>query len=69
QGGRSNTIKELLGHSSITTTQRYLHSQAEQKKAAVYSLAGQTYISELQWQTRDKIATVAVKLGGVTPSH
>jgi len=42
-GADLNTVKELLGHFSITTTQRYLHSQAEQKRATVNSLAGQKY--------------------------
>ncbi len=64
-----NTVKELLGHSSIITTQRYLHSQIEQKRAAVYSLAGQTYAYGLQWQTSDKVATVAVKPDGVNPFY
>jgi len=31
-------IKELMGHASIVTTQRYLHSQAKEKKAAVETL-------------------------------
>jgi hypothetical protein len=35
------TVRELMGHSSITTTQRYLHSQAREKMAAVNTLAGQ----------------------------
>jgi len=64
-----NTVKELLGHSSITTTQRYLYSQAEQKREAVNSLAGQNYTHGLQWQTSDKIATVAVKPDSVIPSY
>ena len=29
------TVKDLLGHSSVTTTERYTHSQKEQKKRAV----------------------------------
>lgn len=64
-----NTVKELLGHSSITTTQRYLHSQAEQKREAVNSLTGQNYTRGLQWQTSDKIANEAVKPDGVIPSY
>jgi integrase len=45
-----NTVKELMGHYSITTTQRYLHSQAKEKMQAVESLAGQKKESILQWQ-------------------
>jgi len=29
------TLKELLGHHSITITQRYIHSNDERKRAAV----------------------------------
>jgi len=35
--GRS--IKELLGHSSVTITERYTHSFKEQKRSAVDALA------------------------------
>ena len=33
------TIKELLGHSSVTITERYTHSFKEQKRNAVRALA------------------------------
>ncbi len=33
-----NLVKELMGHASIVTTQRYLHSQADEKKQAIESL-------------------------------
>jgi len=33
------TIKELLGHSSVTITERYTHSFKEQKRNAVDALA------------------------------
>jgi hypothetical protein len=45
-----NTVKELMGHYSITTTQRYLHSQAKEKMQAVESLARQKKENVLQWQ-------------------
>jgi len=32
-------VKELMGHSSVVTTQRYTHSQAKEKMAAVETLA------------------------------
>jgi len=32
------TVKTLLGHSSVRTTERYLHTQGEQKKKAVETL-------------------------------
>jgi excisionase family DNA binding protein len=34
------TVKELLGHSSVKITERYTHSQSEQKKSAVALLVG-----------------------------
>jgi len=67
-GADLNTVRELLGHSSITTTQRYLHSQAEQKRAAVNSLAGHKYDFGLQCQNSDKKATNDVDDDAVTPS-
>lgn len=33
-------VKELMGHASLVTTQRYLHSQAKEKMAAVETLVG-----------------------------
>ena len=33
------TLKELLGHHSITLTQRYIHSNDERKRAAVELLS------------------------------
>ena len=63
-----NTVKELLGHSSITTTQRYLHSQAEQKRAAVNSLAGQKYGFGIQCQINDEKVTEDDEVDAVTPS-
>jgi integrase len=39
KGADIETVKELLGHFSITTTQRYTHSNVERKRKAVESLA------------------------------
>ena len=64
-----NTVKELLGHSSITTTQRYLHSQAEQKRAAVNSLVGHNYDFSVQWQNSGKRPTSDAEADAVTPSY
>ncbi len=36
------TVKELLGHSSVKITERYTHSQSEQKRSAVALLATKT---------------------------
>ncbi len=44
-------IKELMGHASIVTTQRYLHSQASEKLQAVETLTKKQ--SEM-WQTNGK---------------
>lgn len=38
RGAGIKTIQELMGHKSIATTQRYLHSTREQKHAAVAAL-------------------------------
>lgn len=67
-GADLNTVKELLGHSSITTTQRYLHSQAEQKRIAVNSLSRQNYDFGIQCQNNDKKVTDDAKTDVVTPS-
>jgi len=37
-GANINLVKELMGHASIVTTQRYLHSQVNEKKQAVEAL-------------------------------
>lgn len=34
------TVKELLGHSSVTVTMRYTHTNLESKRAAVHALTG-----------------------------
>jgi len=47
-------IKELMGHASIITTQRYLHSQADVKFQAVEALTTKPQKPELKWQTNDK---------------
>jgi hypothetical protein len=64
-------VKELLAHSSITTTQRYLHSQAEQKRAAVNSLAlaGQKYGFGLEWQKKDKSLLANEEVDAATLSY
>ena len=47
-------IKELMGHSSIITTQRYLHSQADVKRSAVEALAVKPKMPGQEWQMDDK---------------
>ena len=37
------TVKELLGHSTVTVTMRYTHSHLDSKVAAVGKLAGDCY--------------------------
>ena len=37
------TVKELLGHSTVTVTMRYTHSNLDSKVAAVGKLAGYCY--------------------------
>jgi excisionase family DNA binding protein len=62
------TTRELLGHSSITTTQRYLHSQVKEKIAAVNCLAGQRYDFGLQCQTGVKSDAIESASPGENPS-
>jgi excisionase family DNA binding protein len=62
------TTRELLGHSSITTTQRYLHSQAKEKIAAVNCLAGQNHDSRIQCQTGVKSEVPEAGPSGENPS-
>ena len=64
-----NTVKELMGHASITTTQRYLHSQAKEKRQAVEGLAGQVKKFDLECQKNDKSAIADVEAEIVTPSY
>jgi excisionase family DNA binding protein len=64
-----NTVKELMGHASITTTQRYLHSQAKEKRQAVEGLAGQAKKFDLECQKNDKSATADVETEIATPSY
>lgn len=56
------TVKELLGHHSVKVTERYTHSNAEQKKLAVECLRpSQTRESVLNLSTRPE-ATSATDL-------
>lgn len=45
-GANINLVKELMGHASIVTTQRYLHSQADEKKQAVEALTAKPQDSD-----------------------
>ena len=47
-------VKELMGHASIVTTQRYLHSQADVKFQAVESLTLKPQKPDMLWQMSDK---------------
>lgn len=53
-------IKELMGHASIVTTQRYLHSQADVKFQAVEALTAKPKKPDLEWQMNDKYPTDSV---------
>lgn len=68
-GNDLNTVKELMGHSKLTTTQRYLHSNAELKRDAVNSLAEHSSPVSLQWQKNDKQATIDFDEEMATPSN
>jgi len=50
-----NTVKDLMGHSSITTTQRYLHSLPRIKREAVEALAGQRQKFYLQYKQKKNV--------------
>lgn len=67
KGNDLNTVKELMGHSKLTTTQRYLHSSAELKRVAVDSLAGQSEPVSVQCQSYDKQAISRAEAEAVTP--
>jgi excisionase family DNA binding protein len=53
-------VKELLGHASIVTTQRYLHSQADVKFRAVESLTLKSQKPDMKWQMSDKFQDTGV---------
>jgi integrase len=57
RGADIMTVKELLGHSTITVTMRYTHSHLDSKVSAVGKLAGDCY----------NPATVGAKLQQLTP--
>jgi len=52
-GANLNLVRELMGHASIVTTQRYLHSQADEKKQAIESLITK---HPKMWQMNDKFS-------------
>jgi len=60
-------VKELMGHASVKTTERYLHSQAKEKRLAVETLTGQTQKFGLEWQKSDKSEAANVQGEVVTP--
>jgi len=47
-------VKELMGHASIVTTQRYLHSRASEKAQAVETLTKKQQDNPLLWQMGGK---------------
>lgn len=61
-GANLNLIRELMGHASILTTQRYLHSQADEKRQAIESLNAN---NPKMWQMSVK----NLKSDGVTHSY
>lgn len=58
-----------MGHASITTTQRYLHSRAKEKRQAVETLTGHIQRIDLECQKNDKSAIADVEADVVTPSY
>lgn len=66
-GNDLNTVRVLMGHSKIATTQRYIHSNAELKRDAVNSLPGHSYPVSFQWQKNDKQATADIDAEMITP--
>ena len=55
------TIRDLLGHSSITTTQRYMHSRDERKREAVRLLERKRAAVELlSRESEDRVCDVSV---------
>ena len=55
------TVKDLLGHHSVVTTERYTHSNAEQKRKAVQALAqratqGQDFVRTVSTRPEDTLA-------------
>lgn len=68
-GNDLNTVKELMGHSKLPTTQRYLHSSAELKRDAVNSLSEQRHSFGMQCQNSDKKFPDKVDDSVVTSSY
>jgi hypothetical protein len=58
-----------MGHSKLTTTQRYLHSSAELKRDAVNSLSKQRHNFGMQCQNSDKKFQDEVDDSAVTSSY
>ncbi|MGD9345545.1 MAG: tyrosine-type recombinase/integrase [Candidatus Aminicenantes bacterium] len=68
-GNDLNTVKELMGHSKLTTTRRYLHSSAELKRDAVNSLSEQRHNFGMQCQNSGKKFPDEVEDNAVTYSY
>jgi site-specific recombinase XerD len=47
------TVRDLLGHHSITVTQRYTHSSDDRKKTAVELLSGEKPVTQLVTQEEE----------------